>query len=79
MTRYKLTLEYDGTDFVGWQRQNNGPSIQEELERAVHGFCGETVTAFGAGRAAAGAGLACSLRARCGRHACGRANAGGAA
>ena len=54
MTRYKLTLEYDGTDFVGWQRQNNGPSIQEELERAVHGFCGETVTAFGAGRTDAG-------------------------
>ncbi|MBT5049641.1 MAG: tRNA pseudouridine(38-40) synthase TruA [Rhodospirillaceae bacterium] len=54
MTRYKLTLEYDGTDFVGWQRQTNGASIQEELERAVHGFCGETVTAYGAGRTDAG-------------------------
>lgn len=54
MTRYKLTLEYDGTDFVGWQRQTNGPSIQESLERAVYGFCGETVTAYGAGRTDAG-------------------------
>lgn len=54
MTRYKLTLEYDGTGFVGWQRQTNGASIQEELERAVHGFCGEGVTAYGAGRTDAG-------------------------
>lgn len=54
MTRYKLVLEYDGTDYVGWQRQTNGPSIQESLERAVHGFCGETVTVYGAGRTDAG-------------------------
>jgi tRNA pseudouridine38-40 synthase len=54
MTRYKLVLEYDGTDFVGWQRQKNGPSIQEALERAVLGFCGETVNVYGAGRTDAG-------------------------
>ena len=54
MTRYKLTVEYDGTGFVGWQRQDNGPSIQGRLERAIHGFCGETVTVFGAGRTDAG-------------------------
>ena len=54
MTRYRLTLEYDGAGFVGWQRQANGASIQEELEKAVHGFCGETVTVHGAGRTDAG-------------------------
>ena len=35
MPRYKLTIEYDGAGFVGWQRQANGPSIQEALERAA--------------------------------------------
>lgn len=54
MTRYKLTIEYDGRDFVGWQRQENGPSIQAALEAAVRGFCGETVTLHGAGRTDAG-------------------------
>lgn len=54
MTRYHLVIEYDGTDYVGWQRQDNGPSIQEELERAVHAFCGETVVVQGAGRTDAG-------------------------
>ena len=44
MTRWKLTLEYDGRPFVGWQRQANGPSVQGVLEEAVHGFCGERVT-----------------------------------
>ncbi len=54
MPRYKLTVEYDGRDFVGWQRQANGPSIQAALEAAVQGFCGETVTLEGAGRTDAG-------------------------
>ena len=54
MTRYRLTIEYDGTDFVGWQRQDNGPSIQQELESSVHAFCGETVVVQGAGRTDAG-------------------------
>jgi tRNA pseudouridine38-40 synthase len=54
MTRYKLTLEYDGGGFVGWQRQENGPSVQEALEKAVAAFCGETVTSFAAGRTDAG-------------------------
>ena len=54
MTRFKLVLEYDGGPFVGWQRQDNGPSVQQALEEAVHGFCGETVVCHGAGRTDAG-------------------------
>ncbi len=54
MTRYKLTLEYDGAGFVGWQGQDNGPSVQAALEAAVLGFCGEAVTVQGAGRTDAG-------------------------
>ncbi len=54
MTRWKLTLEYDGRPFVGWQRQANGPSVQGALEDAIHGFCGERVTVHGAGRTDAG-------------------------
>ena len=54
MPRYKLTIEYDGGPFVGWQRQDNGPSIQAALEDAVAAFCGERVAVQGAGRTDAG-------------------------
>jgi tRNA pseudouridine38-40 synthase len=54
MPRFKLTLEYDGTDFVGWQRQDNGPSIQQALEQAVAGFAGIETVVHGAGRTDAG-------------------------
>ena len=54
MTRYKLVLEYNGREFVGWQRQDNGPSVQAALEEAVRGFCGEAVTTHAAGRTDAG-------------------------
>jgi tRNA pseudouridine38-40 synthase len=54
MPRYKLTLEYDGTGMVGWQRQASGASIQEVLETAVERFCGSPVTVHGAGRTDAG-------------------------
>lgn len=54
MARYKLTLEYDGRPFVGWQRQNNGLSVQAVLEQAITKYCGETVTAHAAGRTDAG-------------------------
>ena len=54
MPRYKLTIEYCGSGFVGWQRQPNGLSIQQALETALHRFCGEKVTVFGAGRTDAG-------------------------
>ena len=35
MSKYKLTIEYDGTNFVGWQSQDNGNSIQQSLEEAI--------------------------------------------
>ena len=54
MPRYKLTIEYDGQLFVGWQRQKNGPSVQEAIETAFSAFCGHTVTIRGAGRTDAG-------------------------
>jgi tRNA pseudouridine38-40 synthase len=54
MPRYKLTLEYDGAPFVGWQRQANGLSVQEALEGALLALCGEAVAAHGAGRTDAG-------------------------
>ena len=54
MPRYKLTLEYDGTPFVGWQRQENGLSVQQVLEEAIRRFCGETVKTTAAGRTDAG-------------------------
>ena len=54
MPRYKLTLEYDGTGFVGWQYQGDGRSVQEALERAVERFCGEQVRVHGAGRTDSG-------------------------
>jgi tRNA pseudouridine38-40 synthase len=54
MPRYRLTIEYDGTGLVGWQRQANGLAVQEILETAVERFCGETVRVHGAGRTDAG-------------------------
>jgi tRNA pseudouridine38-40 synthase len=52
--RWKLTIEYDGTAYVGWQRQDNGPSIQAALEGAIAAFAQAEVRAFGAGRTDAG-------------------------
>jgi hypothetical protein len=43
MPRYRLDIEYDGTGYAGWQRQDDHPSIQQAIETAIHGFCGETV------------------------------------
>jgi tRNA pseudouridine38-40 synthase len=54
MPRYKLTLEYDGTPYVGWQAQDNGASIQSALTDAVAAFAGERATVYGAGRTDAG-------------------------
>jgi tRNA pseudouridine38-40 synthase len=54
VTRFKFTLEYDGSAFVGWQRQDNGMSVQQALEEAVFKTCGEVITAHAAGRTDAG-------------------------
>jgi tRNA pseudouridine38-40 synthase len=54
MPRYKLTIEYDGGPFVGWQVQGSGPSVQGSLMTAVEAFCGERVKVSGAGRTDAG-------------------------
>jgi tRNA pseudouridine38-40 synthase len=54
MPRYKLIIEYDGTPFVGWQVQDNGPSIAAAIEAAFAKFSGEATKVFGAGRTDAG-------------------------
>ncbi|MFO1127145.1 MAG: tRNA pseudouridine(38-40) synthase TruA [Rhodospirillales bacterium] len=54
MPRYRLTLEYDGAPFVGWQRQDNGPSVQQAVEEALGRLTGAAVTVVGAGRTDAG-------------------------
>ncbi|MBN9413287.1 MAG: tRNA pseudouridine(38-40) synthase TruA [Candidatus Paracaedimonas acanthamoebae] len=54
MPRYKLTIEYDGTPFVGWQHQANGLSIQSVIESAITAFSQEHVRLHAAGRTDAG-------------------------
>lgn len=54
MVRYKILIEYDGANFVGWQRQDNGLGVQQAIEVAIQKFSGETVTLFGAGRTDSG-------------------------
>ena len=55
MTRVlKLTIAYDGTDYVGWQRQKNGPSVQSAIERAWQKVTDEAVIATGSGRTDSG-------------------------
>ena len=54
MPRYRITIEYDGTAFAGWQVQPSSASIQGALQDAVYRFSGETVAVKGAGRTDAG-------------------------
>jgi tRNA pseudouridine38-40 synthase len=54
MPRYRITIEYDGGPYVGWQYQDNGPSIQGELQTALLALSGEEATVQGAGRTDAG-------------------------
>jgi tRNA pseudouridine38-40 synthase len=54
MPRYKITIEYDGTPFVGWQIQDNGATVQGLINVAILAFTGEKVAVHGAGRTDAG-------------------------
>ena len=54
MTRFALTLEYDGGPFAGLQRQKDAPSVQQAVEEAAHAVTGEDVRLFSAGRTDAG-------------------------
>lgn len=54
MTRFALTVEYDGRPFIGWQRQDNGPSVQAAIEAAVTQVTGESAAVHAAGRTDAG-------------------------
>ncbi len=54
MTRYKLTIEYKGSDYCGWQRQDDVPTIQQAIEEAIHGFCQQDVAVHASGRTDAG-------------------------
>lgn len=54
MPRYKATIEYDGSNFHGWQKQDGLPSVQQSIESAIKLFCGENVEVHTAGRTDAG-------------------------
>ncbi len=54
MKNIKLTIEYDGTNYFGWQRQPTGPTIQEVIENSLKTMTGEDVTLFGSGRTDSG-------------------------
>lgn len=52
--RYKLTIEYDGTPYSGWQRQDDVPSVQQSIEEAIYKYCQEDIRLQVAGRTDAG-------------------------
>jgi tRNA pseudouridine38-40 synthase len=54
MTRFAFTIEYDGTPYMGWQRQAHGPSVQQAIEEAVDKVTGESAALHAAGRTDAG-------------------------
>lgn len=54
MTRWKLTIEYDGAPFSGWQYQDHAPSVQGEIEKAITAFCQQEIRLHVAGRTDAG-------------------------
>ncbi len=64
MARIKLTVSYDGTNYVGWQYQPNGMSVQQRLEQAIHQLTGEIHTVYSSGRTDSGVharGMVCHL------------------
>jgi tRNA pseudouridine38-40 synthase len=54
VTRWRLTIEYDGSPFMGWQRQEHGPSVQQAIEEALARMTGELPAVHGAGRTDSG-------------------------
>lgn len=54
MTRFRLTIEFDGRPFMGWQRQPHGPSVQAAIEDAIKAMLGEDAVLHAAGRTDAG-------------------------
>ncbi len=54
MYNYKIIIEYEGTNFVGWQRQDNGLSVQQLIEESIYKFTNKKITIHGAGRTDAG-------------------------
>lgn len=54
MTRFAVTIEYDGSPFMGWQHQDHGPSVQQAVEQAIKGITKQDVRVFAAGRTDAG-------------------------
>ncbi len=54
MTRYKISIEYDGTNLLGWQKQQEGPTVQAYLEQALFGFSHQQIEVVAAGRTDAG-------------------------
>jgi tRNA pseudouridine38-40 synthase len=54
VTRWRLTIEYDGGPFMGWQRQEHGPSVQQAIEEALARMTGELPAVHGAGRTDSG-------------------------
>lgn len=54
MSRFRIDIEYDGTPYCGWQRQDGHPSVQQSIEESITQFCQHDVILFGAGRTDAG-------------------------
>ena len=54
MRTIKITIEYDGTNYYGWQKQPKGPTIQETIENALENITGESIFLFGSGRTDSG-------------------------
>ncbi|NCO03691.1 MAG: tRNA pseudouridine(38-40) synthase TruA [Alphaproteobacteria bacterium] len=54
MKRWKITIEYNGADYAGWQRQDNVPTIQDEIQKAIYKFCQQDIGIVGASRTDAG-------------------------
>lgn len=59
MARYKINLEYDGTNLIGWQENKDGPSVQSLVQNAIYKFCGEKTDVVAAGRTDAGVHAIC--------------------